>query len=581
VRQHRWLNLLSIARAARSRPGSVAGVERHGAMESVRDHEFRRRLRWAVAGSLVLHVVVVTLLLKNARLFEDTRPASKPPILAYLASGPIALPSAASPASIPGAPPQQDVESDRIADTAPAAPPVEPTNPTPTPEPEPAATTAAREPATAPAQPAPVAEPALAGAALENAVLQAVSQADSDAPAAGIVAAAGAGQDAVRLLPLDPDLEQTLERRIRKFLEKNRAADGEPWRVRHKGQNYMVRVQRLPAADASGFEHALAEIRTERDGEQLAAKMQFECLAFSRFAQFVDRWDPGLMLARDEIRGRFHVNSDISVLLMRHEEPLLTGPVSVARTIRYEGEGNRRRVFTGDLETRARPIEFPRRVDPPPADALAVVQRIEADARIEFLPDGGYTLSGAAGEEPSTRAHSAELPLLIIATESAGIELSGTARGTVLVYSPRRVSIVGSLRYATDPREQPASRDFLGIISANIVEIARPNMTGEGDLEIFASIYAARRFVVRRASNAGIALLHIYGSLTAGAISASEPRFATRLEFDPRLEHRRLPYFPMSSRFERSGGASGWLVMGTVGDAALPHAAAAALQSFP
>jgi hypothetical protein len=42
----------------------------------------------------------------------------------------------------------------------------------------------------------------------------------------------------------------------------------------------------------------------------------------------------------------------------------------------------------------------------------------------------------------------------------------------------------------------------------------------------------------------------IYGSLTAGTVSRTEPRFATRIEFDPRFEHARPPGFPQTDRYE-------------------------------
>jgi len=44
--------------------------------------------------------------------------------------------------------------------------------------------------------------------------------------------------------------------------------------------------------------------------------------------------------------------------------------------------------------------------------------------------------------------------------------------------------------------------------------------------------------------------LRIYGSLSAGSMSASEPRYAMRLEYDSRFENRRPPGFPSTNRFE-------------------------------
>ena len=44
--------------------------------------------------------------------------------------------------------------------------------------------------------------------------------------------------------------------------------------------------------------------------------------------------------------------------------------------------------------------------------------------------------------------------------------------------------------------------------------------------------------------------LMIYGSVAAGSVSATEPRFATRIEFDNRLTTMRAPGFPLSDRYE-------------------------------
>jgi hypothetical protein len=44
--------------------------------------------------------------------------------------------------------------------------------------------------------------------------------------------------------------------------------------------------------------------------------------------------------------------------------------------------------------------------------------------------------------------------------------------------------------------------------------------------------------------------LLIYGSLTAGSLSATEPRYATHYQFDPRFEQERPPGFPMTDRYE-------------------------------
>jgi len=87
-------------------------------------------------------------------------------------------------------------------------------------------------------------------------------------------------------------------------------------------------------------------------------------------------------------------------------------------------------------------------------------------------------------------------PAYIVGASNTTICVHGTVSGKVLVYSPERIVIEGSLVYAHDPRLNSGCRDYLGLLSSKDVEIARPDVTGPGDLEIHAAVFARRRFVV-------------------------------------------------------------------------------------
>ena len=80
--------------------------------------------------------------------------------------------------------------------------------------------------------------------------------------------------------------------------------------------------------------------------------------------------------------------------------------------------------------------------------------------------------------------------------------------------------------------------------------VAESRLTGPGDLTVHASILAKRRFLVRNYRSRGGGTLHVFGSLASGSLSATEPRFRTRLEFDPRLGEARPPGFPVTDRYE-------------------------------
>ena len=110
--------------------------------------------------------------------------------------------------------------------------------------------------------------------------------------------------------------------------------------------------------------------------------------------------------------------------------------------------------------------------------------------------------------------------------------------------------IEGDITYAHDPREVADSEDYLGLVSDRYVEIASPGVTGAGDLEIDAAIFAGRRFNVRDIDHPRTAKLRIYGSLAAGTLSASEPRYGTKIDYDSRFERQRPPGFPSTNRYE-------------------------------
>jgi hypothetical protein len=228
----------------------------------------------------------------------------------------------------------------------------------------------------------------------------------------------------------------------------------------------------------------------------------------------------------------------------------------------YPARLNKRKLFPAGLETHARRIELPDR-----AAALEAVagpdnsQRFARDAALTFHDDGSVSWRELDGAAEARRALGGE-PFYLMAEEDVELEVSGTVNGKVLVYTPDRIVVTGDIRYAADPRS-PHADDYLGLVAERTVEIAQPGVTGSGDLEIFASIYARQRFVVRDFMSRRSGTLIVHGSLTAGTLSASEPRFATRVEFDDRLTTMRAPGFPLSDRYELDSSSGEWRVLDT------------------
>ncbi|MEK7728201.1 MAG: hypothetical protein AAB354_07275, partial [candidate division KSB1 bacterium] len=123
------------------------------------------------------------------------------------------------------------------------------------------------------------------------------------------------------------------------------------------------------------------------------------------------------------------------------------------------------------------------------------------------------------------------------------------------------------LTYAHSPELEAGSEDYLGLVCRKDIVIAPPQITGSGDLHIYAAILAGGRFEVTHLYGADQATLRIYGSLSAGSLSATEPRYATHVRFDQRLEQHRPPYFPMTERYEITDWPQEWKMVMPTDDA--------------
>jgi hypothetical protein len=331
------------------------------------------------------------------------------------------------------------------------------------------------------------------------------------------------------------------------------------------GKQYSAKLVWERAKDGTALEHVIAQVSAADRGKVMSTRIMLKRLAFSHFSQVVDRWDPLVQMHDDLIVGRFHSNSRFNV---RHDSlggPKVLGKVTTAaRSFEMHASGRHRQseMFPGGVQTRARPIDLPDEVQPfawAPEDENCRIHELTDDTRIRFFPDGSYTWRTRGASGPGYLNSPSEHPVYFIATPGTSVYVQGTVAGKVLVYSPTRIVIEDDLRYATDPRENPHSRDYLGLVSGKYVEIAPPGVTGPGDLEIQAAIFAGRRFLVRDIKHWRTATLRIYGSLSAGSLSASEPRYATKIEYDERFERQRPPGFPLTSRFEAEQWDGQWI----------------------
>jgi hypothetical protein len=328
-------------------------------------------------------------------------------------------------------------------------------------------------------------------------------------------------------------------------------------RWQENGRSYQAVLKLTPAADAMDIDRVVVEVTADEDGQLFKSRMQFKRLAFSHFTKLIDQWDTEVQLHDDVIGGRFHSNSEIQLGWDRNTAPKFLGNVTIAsRHYKVAAKSHwrpREEIFAGGLETSAQRIELPRsilRFSSIDGGSERQVRSFAHDTHLELFENGDIGWRAHGGEQPEQRESIAGRPLYLLADPGVRLFVRGTVRGTVLVYSPEQVVITGSIRYAHDVRALPEAKDYFGIVSNKDVVIADPEITGPGDLRIDGAIYARRRFHVRSIGSGGNAKLAVYGSLSAGTISATEPRYATHVEFDRRFERLRPPGFPMTAKYE-------------------------------
>ncbi len=332
-----------------------------------------------------------------------------------------------------------------------------------------------------------------------------------------------------------------------------------------EGRLYHAALALQPASSGIDFDHVIADVSAESGGRQFKTRIRFKRLAFSHYTQMIDRWDPMVQLHDDEIIGRFHVNSRFNLLYDRRITPVFLGKVTTAASsFSTEANGRRREsdIFRGGIETRTGRIELPEQLRPfdwAPREETPRIHELGNDTRIRFFADGSYSWRDRNTDAAEYLNEPTLQPVYFIAVRGATLYVQGVVSGRVLVYAPRRIVIEGSLTYAHDPRRTPDSTDYLGLVSDGYIEVASPHVTGPGDVAIHGALFAGRRFTVRDIDHSRSATLRILGSLTAGSVSASEPRYAMRIEYDNRFEHQRPPGFPSTNRFAAEDWSGQWV----------------------
>jgi len=371
-----------------------------------------------------------------------------------------------------------------------------------------------------------------------------------------------------RRLPMPAPQRKAIVKKVTDFIGKTlaKAKLDSSFVWEKNGQRFQFNLNHLPASSATGFDELLVGVTTVEGGDTLATQFRMRRTAFSHFAQFVDYWDPRVALHNDEFDGRFHSNSAMVISSSNGTQPQFRGKVTIAGySIRRAEERSfldDSKVFLAGLDEGAAEIPLPRIFMGIPRDTSRSAGRIKIfseESWITFLADGSYLWHTASSPQREQRGQLSEAPYSIIGQNKARLHVKGVVNGKVLIYSENDIIINDDLLYAQDPETSP-SDDFLGLVSAKDIEVAAPSVTGPGDLKIYAAVLARGSFRVPNLYTRQTGTLHIYGSLSAGSITATEPRYGTRIRFDPRFEKMRPPNFPMTNQYEIAEWDERWMV---------------------
>lgn len=330
---------------------------------------------------------------------------------------------------------------------------------------------------------------------------------------------------------------------------------------------YEIKVRHRKAESASTFDKLDVQVRTERYGRTLSTSFEMQRVGFSQFAQFVDFWDPYVAIHNDKFDGRFHTNSDFKISSSRGVHPKFEGKVTSAgfeimRQSDPFGYAAPDSIFQGGLETGTAEIKFPRDLYSLVAGTASdsALLRLESEAWLSFQRDGSLHWRAAGNVTGQGKILLPQAPFTILGESLEKLHVEGIVHGKVLIYNRGSIEITGNLIYAKSPQLFDDTDDFLGMVSEKNIEIAPTEKTGVDDLHVCAAMLARRMFRVKEYYRSIHKTLFIYGSLTAGSLSATEPRYATDIRFDKRLYTRRPPHFPMTDRYELQNWDGKWQV---------------------
>lgn len=297
-------------------------------------------------------------------------------------------------------------------------------------------------------------------------------------------------------------------------------------------------------------------------GKDKTIEVIFQPSSFAKFA-YLSISDPTNLYwsGKDTIWGPFHSEGNINA----YQHPVFVGKATTKGTVKYySSQAADAPYFLGGFESGVS-LTFP----------SSGLDNIKSLAN-----DDGHVFSGQdtvyvtfVGDSIKYRFKYSDLPTTALATtlapngviyaENAIVRLKGTVKGRYTVAcngtAPKgNIYLDDNIRYNSDPRINPDSKDMLGIVSKNNVLITE-NAANKSSIDVHASIYCEKggfgagwpKFT---APNGYINLLggiQNYSRVQIGIIQGSEIwGFNRRYKYDERLMIASPPGYPGTGQLE-------------------------------
>lgn len=308
------------------------------------------------------------------------------------------------------------------------------------------------------------------------------------------------------------------------------------------------------------------------EGITIATEVLLRRDSFSKFSYFTEseisaQGSDIFFFSQDELSGPIHTNEFFKIAGSPTFNGLVTAPEEYHAHSSFGADPNFLGGTNFNAPTRPTPTsyEIGKLTDAARNGGLTFTNAIQ----VEFFTEQsfGNTVGRVQISEFNRRGRLVGSPLEVdlssfngIISSSKEITTKGTISGVATLHSEQKVSIIGDLEYADDPRSNSSSGDLLGIVSEGDVEIDvnAHRSSGTTDLNIQASILAlGSSFKVESYQSGLRGDLNLLGGLVqrhrgpvgtfggSGAVSG----YLKNYEYDTRLASSVPPAFPRESVF--------------------------------